>query len=100
MSGCSWCRHVIIAPGADAAARGAALDGVFRYRWVEDASRAGAAETSHVVAPPNITFLNETVRIGDDQATRGANARDAYEYTVRVQTYVLVVGTLESSSGS
>ena len=34
-----------------------------------DASRAGAAETSHVVAPPNITFLNESIALGDDQAT-------------------------------
>ena len=52
-----------------AALRDPTLDGVFRYRWVEDASRAGAAETSFVVQPPNITFLNETVALGDDQAT-------------------------------
>ena len=49
--------------------RGAEADGVFRYRWVEDASRAGAAETSHAVNAPNITFLNETFPLGDDQAT-------------------------------
>ena len=49
--------------------RGAAADGVFRYEWRMDASRAGAAETSHVVAPPNITFLNESIALGDDQAT-------------------------------
>ena len=43
----------------------------FQYTWREDASRAGAAETAHVVSPPNLTFLGEDLvrRRGDDQGS-------------------------------
>ena len=62
-------QNATVVASATAPLGGSAVDGVFRYRWLMDASRAGAAETSHLVAPPNITFLNESVVLGDDQAT-------------------------------
>ena len=55
--------------------RGAALNSLFSYTWQTDASRAGAAETAHIVNPPNITFLNETLTLGDDQGALTVTAQ-------------------------
>ena len=54
--------------------RGTVLNSLFSYTWQTDESRAGAAETAHIVNPPNITFLNETLTLGDDQGAVTAQA--------------------------
>ena len=46
----------------------AASTDTFRYAWSMDASRAGAAATVHVVAPPVVEFLGRDVVLSDDQA--------------------------------